>query len=1197
MKNLFKILLAVLFFVCLSTKGEAQTKLTKLEIGTPIAAELNVGDMHVYSINLNANAQFSVSVESAGIDIGIELISPTDEVLTRVNEFSSLNAVEQLIDVSESSGTYKLRIKPRDRNTIKGKYEIKLLSINTLLNNETYQSYLVARKTLMEGQMLEDGDSGSESENTNLFKAAIKKYKLCIDLYESIGDTHRVCELNSKIADIYSNHLYQDPESYEMAIHHFTVCLEKYKLIGNILGEATALNNVGYVLQLQKKYSYAFDYYKKSADISREILKDSYEEALTLYNIGILVNVQHKLQEALEYYEKAVNLLEEVKVFDLAGKMCNELLRIYKQQNQKQLVLETYDRQVKLYNLANNHDSHADTLAKKGDFARQIYAKDLSLVAYQASFEIYQKVGNKEAQARILNEIGRTYDQYGESYLSIDFYEKALLIAETTQNQELLVFILNGLGVAYSKIDRFEKAIGYLFQALEINKTETFQLVTLSNTGFAYSGLAEIEKALLFYEQALVLAKKLKDGRNESIVTNNIAIEQIKLGDLKNARNNLNLALAKFIEISDEFGQSSVLSRLGDIELREGNTEKALELLRRALEIRIKIGDSIGEIYTRNLIGIAENILGHESNATENINKALEISRKIFSESAELTTVYNLAKIEATRGNLKIASDLMAKSIEKVELVRSKFISKTFQSSYFATKQKYYELYIDILMNMHKLSPNQNYDRAAFFISEKMRARTLLELLGTESTENKKVGSNVEYESLNDQLTYLATQIIKLKNSSNNNTYEILRLEENLDKARTRLEILKTAIKNSKQVRDNRPLGIDEVGELLDRDTALIQYSLGDKDSYAWLITNTEKIVFTLPSQTKIEKLAEKIYFLLTERNRDEIETLKDSEHRIKLAEDEYLNVSSDLFKIVILPMKAHLSNKKRLIISPDKGLHIVPFAALSYNSKFLVQQYELVVIPSVSSLSFIRQTKSLGVQKIAVFADPIFNTNDPRIGGISNEKSNLLASQTKINNKRGSIREFNFARLEGTMREAESIKKFFPKQSQFFLGPKAKKEVVQNLRETGLSLHFGTHSLVFHDNPQLSCVVFNLIDEQGHECPGFLTIEDILRMKIAPELVTLSSCQSAKGKEIPGEGVISLTRAFFYIGARRVVSSLWSVDDDSTAQLMSDFYKNISNGLMPSSALRQAQIAMLGTRQYKSPYYWAAFQLQGEWK
>jgi len=1199
MKNLFNLLLATLLSTYFSTQGQGQTKIIELEVGTPIVSQLSVGDTHTYSISLDANTQFNVSVESTGIDVEIELISPTGEVLNRVNEFSSLNAVEQLVDVSENSGTYKLSIKPRDRNTLKGEYEIKLLSANIASDNETYQSYLVARKTFMAGQRFEETDGKNEEENIKFWRLAASEYEKCMNIYNSVNDVHRVCEIASKLADIHSSHLYNDPDSYEKAMKYYQLCLQNYKSIGSALGEGTALNNIGYVFNEQKKYSYALDYYQKSAAISREVLKDPYEEALTLYNIGVVTNIQGKLDEALQYYEKAIELLEKAKVLSLSGKMCNELLRIYKQRGQKELALKTYDRQMWFYELANDYNSLANSLSNKGAFASQIYDKSLSVNAYQESLRTYEKIGSKEAQAKILNEIGLVYDQYGENYKAIDFYERGLLIIRTTQNGDLLVHILNNLGVAYLRTDRFEEAINCLFEAMEIPTTESFKLITLSNIGLFYSYLSETEKSLFFYEQGLTLAKKLNDIRNESIILINIAIEQIKLGNLNDARNNLDLALSKSVKFEDEFRQANALNRLGDIELKEGNTEKGLDLLRRALQIRIKTNDFVGQIYTRNLIAIAEGTLGNEDNATKNINKALEISRKIFNEPAELTTVYNLAKIEVGRGNLKIAANLMKESIEKVELVRSKFISKTFQSSYFATKQRYYELYIDILMSMQKLSPDQNYDKLAFFISEKMRARTLLELLDTESIKNKKIDSNIEYESLNNQLSYLATQIIKLKNSNSNNTYEILKLEEDLDKTKTKLEILKTVINTSNQVKNNTALSIDEIQKLLDSDTVLIQYSLGDKNSYAWLVTNKEKVVFTLPSKTKIEELAEKIYFLLTERNRDVVETLKDSEYRIKVADNEYLNVSHDLFKLVILPMKAHLTNKKRLIISPDKGLHIVPFNALFYDSKFLIQQYEVIVVPSASSLNFIRQTKSLGVQKIAVFADPVFNIDDPRITKISNEKSLLVSqiSQTKINNKRRNLREFSFTRLEGTRREAESIKKFFPKQSEFFVGPTAKKEVVQNLKENGLSLHFGTHSLVFRNNPQLNCVVLSLIDEEGQECQGFLTIEDILNLKFAPELVTLSSCQSAKGKEVAGEGMISLTRAFFYIGARRVVSSLWSVDDDSTAQLMSDFYKNISNGLMPSSALRQAQITMLQTQQCKSPYYWAAFQLQGDWK
>lgn len=1187
MKNLFKLLLAILFFVCFSIKGYAQTKLIELEIGTPVVAELNTGDTHIYSIILNANTQFNVNVESTGIDIQIELIAPTGEVLNKVNEFSSLNAVERLVDVSENSGIYKLRIKSCGHRTPKGKYQIELLNSNIVLNSETYNFYLLARKTFMAGQRFEETEGKSEEENIKFWRLAVSEYEKCVGIYKSVNDVHRVCEIASKLADIYCSYLYSDPDSYENAMKYYQLCLQNYKSIQSAFGESTALNNIGYVFNEQKKYSYALDYYQKSATISREILRDSYEEGLTLYNIGVVTNIQGKLDEALQYYEKAIELLEEAKVFSLCGKMCNELLRIYKQRKQKELALKTYDRQLQFYELANDYNSVASSLSNKGAFASEIYDKDLSINAYQESLKTYEKIENKEEQAKILNEIGTVYEQYGENYKAMDFYEKALSIIRTTKNRDSLVSILNNLGVEYLRANRFEESINCLFEAMEVPTTESFKLITLSNTGLFYSYLSEIEKSLFFYEQALALAKKLKDIRNESIILINIAIEQIKLGNLNDARNNLDLALTMSVKFKDELGQANALSRLGDIELKEGNTEKALDLLRRALQIRIKINDFVGQIYTRNLIGIAENILGHAKSAIENLDKALEISKKIFNESAELTTTYTLAKLEFGRGNLRRSADLMNESIGKIELVRSKFVSPTFQSNYFATKQKYYELYINILMDMHKSNSTENYDEEAFFISEKMRARALLELLSTKNLKTEKINSTVDYEMLNNQLSYLASQIIKLKNENSNNTYEISKLEGDLDKTKTKLEVLKTVMFKDRRINDvNRVLKLDETQKLLDNQTVLIQYTLSDKSSYAWLVTDTEKFVFALPSRTTIEKLTEKIYTLLTERNQDFVETLKDEQYRIKMAENEYMVASRDLSNLIILPMKTHLNNKKRLIISPDGGLYNIPFNALPYNSKFLIETYEIVVVPSVSTLNFIREAKTSGIQKIAVFADPIFSINDPRISKVD---------QTSMTRKQRGIREFNFTRLEGTTHEAESIKKFFPKRSEFFVGPAAKKEIVQNLRENSLSLHFGTHSLVFHNNPQLSCIVLNLIDEKGRECQGFLTVDDILNLKISPELVTLSSCQSAKGKELPGEGVISLTRAFFYIGAKRVVSSLWSVDDNSTAQLMSKFYESISNGLRPSSALRQAQMEMLRSRLYKSPYYWAAFQLQGE--
>jgi CHAT domain-containing protein len=123
------------------------------------------------------------------------------------------------------------------------------------------------------------------------------------------------------------------------------------------------------------------------------------------------------------------------------------------------------------------------------------------------------------------------------------------------------------------------------------------------------------------------------------------------------------------------------------------------------------------------------------------------------------------------------------------------------------------------------------------------------------------------------------------------------------------------------------------------------------------------------------------------------------------------------------------------------------------------------------------------------------------------------------------------------------------------------------------------------------------MVDEKGNPQDGFLRMHDIYNLRIPVDLVVLSACNTALGKEVKGEGLIGLTRGFMYSGARGVVASLWKVDDDATAELMKHFYAGLfQKGLTPAAALRDAQLALRSQKRWRSPYYWAAFVIQGEY-
>ena len=189
---------------------------------------------------------------------------------------------------------------------------------------------------------------------------------------------------------------------------------------------------------------------------------------------------------------------------------------------------------------------------------------------------------------------------------------------------------------------------------------------------------------------------------------------------------------------------------------------------------------------------------------------------------------------------------------------------------------------------------------------------------------------------------------------------------------------------------------------------------------------------------------------------------------------------------------------------------------------------------------------------------------------------------------------------LPGTRREAERILSLVPEEEQMHaFGFEANREAV-----TGADLaeyryvHFATHGLLDSHNPELSGILLSMFDRQGEPQDGFLRAHEIFNLKLSAELVTLSACETGLGKQIRGEGLVSLTRGFMYAGAARVVVSLWNVSDEGTAELMARFYREmLKKGKRPAAALQAAQISMLKQKGFASPFYWAAFTLQGEWQ
>jgi len=285
-----------------------------------------------------------------------------------------------------------------------------------------------------------------------------------------------------------------------------------------------------------------------------------------------------------------------------------------------------------------------------------------------------------------------------------------------------------------------------------------------------------------------------------------------------------------------------------------------------------------------------------------------------------------------------------------------------------------------------------------------------------------------------------------------------------------------------------------------------------------------------------------------------------------------------------------------------------------------------VVNLPSASTLAVLRRElkgRTPAPRTFAVLADPVFDKSDERLreakdqahkpgntvvirgtseslpedshAGSPHTRSAILRAARDIDE---SSEEFHLQRLPFTRREADLITALVPvsdrKEAVDFAASlsTATNPDISNYRY----VHFATHGFVSSRQPELSGIVLSLVDENGEEQDGFLRANEILNLKLPAELVVLSGCRTGLGKEIRGEGLISLTRSFMYAGSARVLVSLWDIHDEATAELMSRFYSGmIKRHLRPAEALRVAQGSMWKDKRWQSPYYWAAFILQGE--
>ena len=869
-----------------------------------------------------------------------------------------------------------------------------------------------------------------------------------------------------------------------------------------------------------------------------------------------------------------------------------------------------------------------------------------ALASSHQAEQIARELGDRPATAAVLLVVGRLIERAGDLVAARTTFEQSLTISHSLDNRKAEATSLNDIGRTYGRSNDAEQAAIRFEQALPLLRATGDRLGEsglLNNLGNAYSDLGDFEKSIDSYRRSLAISRELHDAERQAVTLNNIGLREHEVGRDREALAHHLEALALSRESGGKETEARSLNTIGQTYYGLGDFNKALEYHRESLTIRREIGDISGQGTSLENEGRAWHRLGDDGESLRALHEALTIQRSIQEQYHERDTLHNLAVVERDRGDLEAAHQDIQATVDLDETLRSRITSPQLRTTFVAAEQNKYELFIDVLERQHQADRASGHDREALQVSERARARVLLDSLldaRVDLTAGVDRALLDRERRLEKDVSEASGQLSRALAAAKSTVEQRQAAADKVEALTSEFQRLEAEIRRVSPryaaVTQPEPLSATDIQQrVIDEDTVLLEFALGEERSWLWAVTPRTVASFELPARRLLDAAARSLYRRFTARQRRRGEQPEPYAARVSAADVQLANEAADLSRMLLGSIAGQLNHEwrdKRLAIVASGALEYLPFASLpvprpedpsgarvqtiSARSRSfvpLIAQHEIVTIPSASVIAILRhetEGRPRAPNGVAVLADPVFERDDPRLtaklrlaatGGAQPPPSSAalarsaeIAWSTRLASRNG------LSRLPFSRDEANAI--------VALAGPGKAFEAIdfQASRETVLSgalsdyriVHFATHGVLDSERASLSGLVLSLVDETGKERDGYLRLHDIYNLRLGADLVVLSACQTALGKEFRGEGLVGLSRAFMYAGAPRVVASLWEVNDLATADLMKRFYRAIlQRRLPPAAALRAAQLELMQEPRWTSPYYWAGFTLLGDWR
>ena len=1008
---------------------------------------------------------------------------------------------------------------------------------------------------------------------------------------EILGENH------IKVADSYNNIgvIYENID-YNLALeYHFKAMKVRKKILGDKhFSVADSYLNIGTAYSANEKDSLALVFYFKALKLYKEIFGDNHSNVASCYfNIGLIYEKIYKYNVALQYFLKSLNI----------NKLCHN----------ENMIATIYFNIGFTYNKNNEYDLAINNFFKSLEIFIELYGKKNGYIS-----ECYSAIGS-------------VYANKNQNNLALQYHFKALKINKEYfgENSINASMNYNNIGNIYANINENNLALRYYFKSMKIDKNyfgeENINVAkSYNNIGNIYTTINKFDLALEYLEKSLIIKKNIYGEEHLSI-----AYTYNNIGVVYKLQNKNNLALEnniKSLQIKKQLlGENHIdialaYNNIGNLYLNKNKYDLALEYYLKSLLIK---KDIIGERH--NYTAITYNNIGLIYTKQKDYNQSLQYYQKAltsnllnFNDSTNISSVpeiKNYLSWDELLETLKSKAEIFAnqnlpefENSQKISLLHYQACDTlinqvrqeiTLQSDKLTLAETASEVYQSAISLCFKMSDDNYYKEQAFYFSEKDKTRILLDEIA-EKNAMKQSGipdSLIEKEKdLRFYVSFYKNKLAKQLDSTETEKYNE-KLFATSREHEALIEQLKQDHPRFAKLKYNHEVPqITDIQSVLDTNTAIRSYTVADSLIYIFTITENNFEIDTISKNKNFNSTITAIKKLILN-----VGNYNDYPNLIKHTENMYNQLFPAYAKLPV--------GIDNLIIIPDDSLSLIPFEVLlteKYTGNadnfseysFLLKKYAIQYSPSVSMYYQLQtDTKKTAEYDIVILA-PIFNGNDSIIVTKSEkleeiEQKHILRSF----DEQGYLDENGYIRpLIHSETEANKIFRIFKKRISMKRLHRGANEYF--VKSDTLSwyriIHFATHATSNTDKPYLSGVTLSQDTTGGED--GFLYSNEIYGLNLNSELVCLSACETATGKVQNGEGVMDLSRAFFFAGTQNVIATLWKVDDESTADIMTDFYKKYDNKNMEFVyALQKAKLDMLKSNEYNHPFFWAPFILIGK--